>query len=58
MYIVRMADLRIEWDPAKERANLRKHGISFDEAETPSRMTMLYCFPILTIRPSMKSAWF
>jgi uncharacterized DUF497 family protein len=29
-----MADLRIEWDPAKGRANLRKHGISFDEAET------------------------
>jgi uncharacterized DUF497 family protein len=29
-----MADLRIEWDDAKARANLRKHGISFDEAET------------------------
>jgi uncharacterized DUF497 family protein len=29
-----VADLRIEWDPAKARANLRKHGISFDEAET------------------------
>ncbi|MDP9178435.1 MAG: BrnT family toxin [Gemmatimonadota bacterium] len=29
-----MADLRIEWDAAKARANLRKHGISFDEAET------------------------
>ncbi len=29
-----MADLRIEWDAGKARANLRKHGISFDEAET------------------------
>ena len=29
-----MADLRIEWDSAKARANLRKHGVSFEEAET------------------------
>jgi len=29
-----VADLHLEWDPAKERANLRKHGISFTEAET------------------------
>ena len=29
-----VADLHFEWDPAKARANLRKHGISFDEAET------------------------
>jgi len=29
-----MADLRIEWDAAKARANIRKHGISFNEAET------------------------
>ena len=29
-----MADLRIEWDDTKARANLRKHGISFNEAET------------------------
>ena len=29
-----MADLHFEWDPAKARANLRKHGISFKEAET------------------------
>jgi uncharacterized DUF497 family protein len=26
--------LRFEWDEAKHRANKRKHGISFDEAET------------------------
>jgi uncharacterized DUF497 family protein len=29
-----MAQLRIEWDPGKARANLRKHGVTFDEAET------------------------
>jgi uncharacterized DUF497 family protein len=26
--------LRFEWDPRKEAANLRKHGVSFDEART------------------------
>ena len=29
-----MADLRIEWDEAKNRANERKHGVSFEEAQT------------------------
>ena len=29
-----MADLHFEWDAVKARANLRKHGISFEEAET------------------------
>jgi len=29
-----MADLRIEWDPRKDRQNRRKHGVSFAEAET------------------------
>ena len=29
-----MDDLRFEWDPAKARDNLRKHGVSFDEAQT------------------------
>jgi len=29
-----VADLHFEWDAAKARANLRKHGISFEEAET------------------------
>ena len=26
--------MEIEWDPAKARANLAKHGISFEEAVT------------------------
>jgi uncharacterized DUF497 family protein len=37
-YIVRtfhaMDDLRFEWDPAKATVNLRKHGVSFNEAKT------------------------
>jgi uncharacterized DUF497 family protein len=27
-------DLRFEWDEAKAAANLAKHGVSFDEAQT------------------------
>jgi hypothetical protein len=26
--------LRFEWDPGKAAANLRKHGVSFEEART------------------------
>ena len=29
-----MPDLRIEWDEAKNASNKRKHGVSFEEAET------------------------
>ena len=29
-----MADLRFEWDPAKSAANARKHGVTFEEAES------------------------
>lgn len=29
-----MADLRFVWDPAKDKANRRKHGVSFEEAQT------------------------
>ena len=29
-----MSALRFDWDPAKARENLRKHGISFEEAQT------------------------
>lgn len=34
MYTVHMADLRFEWDEAKNRYNTRKHGVSFEEAQT------------------------
>jgi len=26
--------MQFEWDPKKSRANLRKHGVSFEEAST------------------------
>ena len=29
-----MSDLTFEWDAAKAAANLRKHGVSFQEAVT------------------------
>jgi uncharacterized DUF497 family protein len=29
-----VAHLHFTWDPAKARANIAKHGISFEEAET------------------------
>ena len=29
-----MPALRFEWDPRKNAANRRKHGVSFEEAET------------------------
>ena len=29
-----MAELRFEWDPRKATANLAKHGVSFEEAQT------------------------
>jgi uncharacterized DUF497 family protein len=29
--------MRFEWDPRKAAANLRKHGISFEEATTALR---------------------
>jgi uncharacterized DUF497 family protein len=29
-----MAELRFEWDPKKDAANRRKHGVSFEEAQT------------------------
>jgi len=29
-----MSELRVEWDPAKAASNRRKHGVSFEEAQT------------------------
>ncbi len=34
MYNVHMNYLKFEWDKKKEKANLKKHGISFEEART------------------------
>jgi uncharacterized protein len=29
-----MRDIHFEWDPAKAAANLRRHGVTFEEAQT------------------------
>ena len=29
-----MIDIQFEWDEAKNRQNIRKHGVSFEEAQT------------------------
>lgn len=34
IYIVHMTDIRFEWDNAKAALNKRKHGVSFEEAQT------------------------
>ena len=34
MYNVHMNSLRFEWEPRKASANLKKHGISFEEAKS------------------------
>jgi uncharacterized DUF497 family protein len=34
MYISGMPDLHFEWDARKAAENLRKHGVSFEEART------------------------
>jgi uncharacterized protein len=34
MYTVHMNEIVFEWDEAKSRLNRRKHGISFEEAQT------------------------
>jgi uncharacterized protein len=34
MYNVHMNELRFEWDERKERANIKKHGVSFNEAQS------------------------
>jgi uncharacterized protein len=33
-YTVHMPEIQFEWDPAKSRSNKRKHGVSFEEAQT------------------------
>ncbi len=34
MYTVRMKDLKFEWDVRKDKSNLKKHGVSFEEARS------------------------
>ena len=34
MYNVGVSELRFDWDPRKNASNRRKHGVSFEEAES------------------------
>ena len=34
MYNVHMSDLSFDWDERKNHENMRKHGVSFEEAQT------------------------
>jgi uncharacterized protein len=34
MYTVRMKELRFDWDSKKDKANQKKHGVTFDEARS------------------------
>jgi uncharacterized DUF497 family protein len=38
-------DIEFEWDPAKEAANQRKHGVSFHEAATVFKDPLSWTFP-------------
>lgn len=34
MYAVHMNELGFEWDDTKNKENIKKHGVSFEEAQT------------------------
>lgn len=36
--------MRFEWDPTKAASNIRKHGVSFDEAVTVFRDPLAFIF--------------
>lgn len=36
--------MRFEWDPAKATSNIRKHGVSFDEAVTVFKDPLAFIF--------------
>ena len=49
MYNVHMTSLRFEWEPRKASANLKKHGISFEEAV--SMMVSGFCRDVFNQLP-------
>ena len=40
--------MKFEWDPAKAANNIRKHGVSFDEAVTVFRDPLAFIFDDVT----------
>ncbi len=51
-------DLEFEWDAAKGEANLRKHGVAFDEAITAffDPVARIFDDPIIRLRSGAKSS--
>lgn len=41
-------NMRFEWDPAKAASNIRKHGISFDEAVSVFKDPLAFIFDDIT----------
>ena len=46
---------KFEWDPTKDKANQKKHGISFEEAKSVFLMKMPLNFMILIIHMKKNS---
>jgi uncharacterized DUF497 family protein len=40
-----MGDLQFTWDPAKAAANVRKHGVAFEDAATVFRNSLAQVLP-------------
>jgi uncharacterized DUF497 family protein len=40
--------MRFEWDPTKAKSNIRKHGVSFDEAVTVFKDPLAFIFDDIT----------
>jgi uncharacterized DUF497 family protein len=40
--------MRFEWDPVKAASNIRKHGVSFDEAVTVFKDPLAFIFDDIT----------
>ncbi len=40
--------MRFEWDPAKAASNIKKHGVSFDEAVTVFKDPLAFIFDDIT----------
>lgn len=41
-------NMRFEWDPAKAASNIRKHGVSFDEAVSVFKDPLAFIFDDIT----------
>ena len=49
MHTTEVPELLFEWDGAKNRANERKHGVSFEEAQRSSMTTGRFWLRMMTL---------